>query len=243
MARARTLVSAAVHQSQRIAPALLRRRVPIALVALVIAVVLIQVNSPNASLSLSPTPNRTPASTSPLNPNYALTAPIEAQVPALAVPLTPNGKPWPVVSGYVPGGPKHRVIGSSTVTIDNTAGSFDAFVKVVFNPDGQRPHSVSWVLVRAGDSFTVTGLRPGRYATYYQDLVSGETDKSPTYQLAEDATGYSIYRVTLYTQIDGNIQMHAIGSDEFNGVDGIPDTSSNGRVLYDHNDNSAQAAQ
>ncbi len=224
---ARALASAALRRSRNIAAGLAKRRMPIALLALAIAVALIQLKSPNASVGLSSTANLTPADTSALKPNYVLNAPIEAHVPNLPVQFAPNGKPWPAGSGYVPGGPKHRVTGSSTVTIDNTAGSFDAFVKLVFNPDGQKPRSVSWVIVKAGDPFTVTGLRPGRYATYYQDLVSGEMDKSPTFQLHEDSTGYSTERITLYTLVGGNIQMQTVGSREFNGVDSDADFASN----------------
>jgi hypothetical protein len=233
IATARTLVSTAWQRSRHMAPAVVKRRVPIAVLALVLALVLIQLKSPNALLNLVPTEKLTPVNSRVEKPNYVLNAPIETLAPTHPLQFAPNGKPWPVSSGYVLGGPKHSITGLSTVTIDNTAGSFDAFVKIVFNPEGRRPRSVSWLFVRAGDPFTVTGLRPGRYAMYYQDLATGETDKSPIFQLDQDDKEYSIYRITLYTRVDGTIQMHTIGLDEFNTVDSDVDILTNIRSPHD----------
>jgi hypothetical protein len=237
---ARKLVSNALQRCRQFGPAIVKRRVPIGLLALVLALVLIQARSPNSLLN--PVSNRklTPVTSRSEKPNYEFNVPIETRAPTHPLQFDPNGKPWPVSSGYVSGGPMHRATGLSTVTVDNTVGTFDAFVKIVVNPDGQRPRSVSWLLVRAGDPFTTSGLRPGRYATYYQNLATGETDKSPIFQLEQDDKKYSIIRITLYTQIDGNIQMHTIGSDEFSAVDA--DGLTNVRGPYERGNNLPQVS-
>jgi hypothetical protein len=208
-----------LHRSRTIAPALAKHKTAVALVALVFAAVMIEVNLPNPPLSKPSAAKLTTIQTPVLTPANVPDVPSQAHLPKHRLQSAPNGESWPTTSGYVPGGPKRGVRGSSTVTIDNTGGGFDAFVKLVSNPEGARPRSVSWVLVRSGDLFTVDGVRPGTYAMYYQDLASGATDKSPVLQLEEDQQGYSVYRITLYTLVDGNIQMRPIDSDEFLAVD------------------------
>ena len=127
----------------------------------------------------------------------------------------------------VPRGPSPRTKGNSTVSIDNSAGNLDAFVKLVADPRSTAAHSVAWLLVRAHDRFTVKHLPSGSYATYYQDMSSGYSDKSPPFELAEhryaDSTErrqyFTKYEITLYTRVDGNIQMTSINQDEFAAVD------------------------
>jgi curved DNA-binding protein CbpA len=66
VAAARTLVSNALQRSRRMAPAVVKRRVPIALLALVLALVLIQMKSPSTFLQSFPVPrNRIMCSTHP----------------------------------------------------------------------------------------------------------------------------------------------------------------------------------
>jgi hypothetical protein len=136
-----------------------------------------------------------------------------------------NEQRWPATSGYLPNGASPPENGESIISIDNSAGNFDAFVKLVVDPEG-RKRSVAWIFVKARGYFTTAGLGPGAYALYFQDVASCAASRSPTFQLRQydtsDAVHYSQYQITLYTRVDGNIHMRSIGQDEFDALDVNP---------------------
>ena len=132
-----------------------------------------------------------------------------------------NTQSWPSVSGYYPGS-RPAARGDSSVTIDNTGGAHDAFVKLVGDPDSPDIHSVAWVLVKAHDTFDAVGLGPGNYAMYIQDVVNCADTRSPTFKLTEyqtsDAKHFSTVAITLYTRTDGNIRLSAINPSQFDAL-------------------------
>lgn len=144
-----------------------------------------------------------------------------AQIIASAATCALNTQSWPSVSGYYPGS-RPAARGDSSVTIDNTGGVHDAFVKLVGDPDSPDIHSVAWVLVKAHDTFDAVGLGPGNYAMYIQDVVNCADTKSPTFELTQyqtsEAKHFSTVAITLYTRTDGNIRLSAINPRQFDAL-------------------------
>jgi hypothetical protein len=143
--------------------------------------------------------------------------------PAVTIPninpqIADNTPSFPSTSGYIEGYPEEFTDGYSTLTIDNTQGSADVFVKL-YSMSIQPPRAVSHIFVRSGESFTVENIRAGTYQVRYRNLDTGSLTRSESFSLEEtqSAAGirFSRMTLTLYTVPNGNTQMHPISPDEF----------------------------
>ena len=137
--------------------------------------------------------------------------------------LTPNGKPWPITAGYIKGLPQKNTNGHCEITIDNSRGAGDVFIKVVAVADGSQAFPVRQFFIPAHGSFVVKNIRAGTYDVRELDLDSGAKSGSPSFELTETQTPVpggveyqaSRYELTLYTVADGNMKMRALADDEF----------------------------
>jgi hypothetical protein len=88
-----------------------------------------------------------------------------AQRPVFA----PNGEPWPLLSGYVPGYKVANQGGSTRVLVDNSANGSDVFVKLF---DVAQRQEVRYVLVLAGQKFTIDNLITSHYEVHSVNLAN-----------------------------------------------------------------------
>ncbi len=141
------------------------------------------------------------------------------QLPAYVKPTgSPLGYAWPQSAGYVYGYPMLAQPGLSTVTIDNSSNSNEAFVKLMALDSGI-PTAVRHFFIPGHGQFTLDNVRPGSYDIRYKDLDSGQMTRSETFTLieaaTEDGTSYSNLRMTLYKVRNGNMQSYGISASEF----------------------------
>jgi len=131
---------------------------------------------------------------------------------------TPNGKPWPVKSGYLSGYAKLNTGGLSSVTIDNSSNDSNVYLKL-FSLDDSPPRAVRHVFIKVGDKFTFSSVTAGNYDVRYRDLRTGGLSKTDAFKLHEvyedGGTRYSKMTMTLYKVRDGNMQMRGISESEF----------------------------
>jgi DnaJ domain len=141
------------------------------------------------------------------------------QPPAYVKPTgSPLGYPWPQSAGYVYGYPMLAQPGLSTVTIDNSSNSNEAFVKLMSLSTGT-PMAMRHFFIPAHGQFTLSNVRAGSYDIRYKDLDSGQMTRSEAFTLievpTEDGTSYSNLRMTLYKVRNGNMQSYGISAADF----------------------------
>ncbi|MEZ5784734.1 MAG: J domain-containing protein [Rhizobiaceae bacterium] len=145
-------------------------------------------------------------------------APLSDYEPPAALATAPNGASWPDRAGYVPGYERLNMQGRSSVTIDNSRNSSDAFVKLV-DLSGTRPRAVRSVFVPARKSYTIHSVAPGLYDIRYKDIEDGGASRSESFTLAEVEDGHSIrydtMTITLYKVSHGNMETYPISEEEF----------------------------
>jgi hypothetical protein len=161
------------------------------------------------------TPSSRASASSP-TPAYRAPAP---QLPAYVKPAgSPLGYAWPQSAGYVYGYPVLAQPGLSTVTIDNSSNSNEAFVKLM-TIDAGTPVAVRHFFIPAHGQFTLSNVRAGSYDIRYKDLDSGQMTRSESFTLietpTEDGTSYSNLRMTLYKVRNGNMQSYGISAADF----------------------------
>lgn len=131
---------------------------------------------------------------------------------------SPNGKPFPAQAGYLSGMPRGAQGGLSRVTIDNTRGGSDVYVKLC-EAFEERCVGLRHVFIGRGETFSLNGIRQGVYDIRYRNLSSGRTAKSEPMTLDEtemtEGTRYSTVRLTLYTLKDGNSRHSSIPEEQF----------------------------
>ncbi len=130
----------------------------------------------------------------------------------------PNDSIWPSTAGYVPGYPRLRSGGLSTVSIDNSSNTSDVFVKLVaIDASVSRP--VRHIFIPASGSFTISGLKAGDYDVRYKDLSDGSLSRSESFTLKEiresNGVQFSNITMTLYKVADGNMQTFPLAETEF----------------------------
>jgi hypothetical protein len=130
----------------------------------------------------------------------------------------PNGKAWPRSAGYLARAPRAPDGGLSSITIDNRMGGFHALVKLC--PVRLGPcKGLRSAFVPAGQSFTMTNLKPGQYEIRYQDVATRASAASPSISLREERTDqgtrFSKTELTLYRVADGNMSFTPIPADQF----------------------------
>jgi len=106
-------------------------------------------------------------------------------VPKYVRPLSaPNGRPWPLTAGYVPGYPVANRNGRSSFTIDNRQGGSDVFVKMRSLSGENAGQNVRHFYIPAGTTARASQLSPGGYDIRYQSLDSGALSRSELFVLS-----------------------------------------------------------
>jgi curved DNA-binding protein CbpA len=137
-----------------------------------------------------------------------------------AVRWSPNGQPWPMTASYIKGnGIRQRAFeGLSTLTIDNTNGGANVYVKLC-RASMDRCDGLRHVFIPLGSSFTMSSVSPGAYDIRYRALDTGALSKSEVINLAqvetERGTRYTTMRLTLYRVAGGNTSFESLPEDKF----------------------------
>jgi hypothetical protein len=154
---------------------------------------------------------------------FSGTLDVRGEKPAPGSPATswaPNGQPWPTVAGYLKGkGIRQRASGGlSELTIDNTSGAADVYVKLC-RASADRCEGLRHVFIPLGASFTMSSVAPGRYDVRYRSLDNGTLAKSEPIDLMQvneaGGTRYSSVRLTLYRVKGGNTNFESLPEDKF----------------------------
>jgi len=131
---------------------------------------------------------------------------------------SPSGKPWPSAASYLRGLPQRATGGLSKLTIDNTDGGSNVYVKLC-RASSTQCDGLRHVYIPRGSSFSINGIAPGTYDVRYRDLNSGRIAKSEPMALRqieeEGGTKYSVIRLTLYTVTDGNTTFAPLTEEQF----------------------------
>jgi hypothetical protein len=141
---------------------------------------------------------------------------------ATASPATtrwaPNGKAWPTSAGYLKGFKQRATGGMSKLTIDNTSGGSDVYVKLCTHTN-VRCDGLRHVFIPQGSSFSISSIARGTYDIRYRDLLSGAVAQSEAIDMqeieSERGWRYSVVRLTLYRVQGGNTRFSPLTEDQF----------------------------
>jgi hypothetical protein len=123
---------------------------------------------------------------------------------------SPNGKPWPAVSGYITGYPRLNVSGHVAVVTDNSGSLDDVLVKL-YDRDRKPMAPVRVAFVRAKDKFTMEQVKPGHYDVRYLNLTTGVIKQSQPLTVKENLG----WVIGLYGVLDGTQDHREIAKREF----------------------------
>jgi hypothetical protein len=130
----------------------------------------------------------------------------------------PNGSPWPTRSDYIAGYQRLNVFGMASVTVDNSGGSADLFVKLI-DRDQKPMKAVRIVFLKAHDKFELYRVTPGHYDVRYKNLDTGQIRKSQKFEVSLKKTSegeqYMGWTVGLYDVINGTVYHETITEKNF----------------------------
>jgi hypothetical protein len=131
---------------------------------------------------------------------------------------TKEGYPFPSTTGYIKGYQVKAKTGRSTVTIDNSRGNFDVFIKL-FTLSSERPQTIRAFLVKQGQEFTVENVTRGTYDVRLRNLSSCDLFRTPKFKLTEEKMSTSIrvsrQKFTMYPVIGGRMKLVKIRENDF----------------------------
>ena len=108
--------------------------------------------------------------------------------------------------------------GLSTVTVDNSQGDSDVFVKLV-SLEGDEAYPVRQFYIPAFGRFTLETVTAGRYDVRYRDLSTGGLSRSEDFNLEEVSIDrgvqFSNLTLTLYKVRNGNMKTYDLSETEF----------------------------
>lgn len=142
----------------------------------------------------------------------------KAPVSRACVPMAtdPAGNAWPTKPGYVT--QVKNTNGYSTLTIDNSKGGSDIYLKLAKPGQGSVP-GVREAYVPAGLSFKMNKIEPGSYVVKYKDVKSGCNSVSDRFDITErrtyDGVEYTEMSLTIYTLRNGNMHFKQLPQAEF----------------------------
>ena len=173
------------------------------------------VSSPHSSPSQDP---YSPPTSTVKPPNRQSPLAAQPTTASEANPSAPNGRPWPLNATYLAGMPRTATGGLSTLTIDNTDGGSDVYIKLCpVNPG--RCSGLRHAFVPQGVAFTMSDIAPGSYEIRYRALDTGRLARSEPLQLSqvknEEGTKYSKVRLTLYKVRNGNTTFSPLSEEGF----------------------------
>jgi DNA/RNA endonuclease YhcR with UshA esterase domain len=132
--------------------------------------------------------------------------------------VTKEGYPFPSTTGYIKGYQIKAKTGRSTVTIDNSQGNFDVFIKL-FTLSSERPQTIRAFLVKQGQEFTVENVTRGTYDVRYRNLSTCKLFRTQNFKVKEektsDGTRISRIKLTTYGVPGGNTRHESIQEDDF----------------------------
>ena len=148
-------------------------------------------------------------------PSGALPVPVAGHVrPAAA----PNGRSWPRYADYVGGYPRLQEDGLSTVTLDNSLGDTDVFVKLVALNE-LKAYSCRWAFIPARGSLVMENVTAGNYDIRYRDLDTGRFWRTEPFKLEEvqAESGMQVSKITLSVARprDGGVRAHGLAEADF----------------------------
>ena len=134
----------------------------------------------------------------------------------------PNGQPFPERSDYLAGYEVLENTGKSTLNVENTKSESDVYLKLLSHKDG-KVGVARHVYVKAGTSFVVQNISPGKYEIQYLDLTVGKAGRSNVFEVTETKTamgGDEVSRLTvrLKTAVNGVLRVEQVSEKEFNSV-------------------------
>ncbi len=132
--------------------------------------------------------------------------------------VTKEGYRFPGATGYIKGYQIKAKTGRSTLTVDNSQGTFDVFIKL-FTLSSERPQTIRAFLVKQGQEFTVENVTRGTYDVRYRNLSTCDLFRTPKFKLTEEkiSTGirYSKQTFIIRPVVGGNIQTVRIQENDF----------------------------
>lgn len=143
----------------------------------------------------------------------------QAQAPAICSPAmtkAPNGNAWPSSAAYV--APITRKNGYSSVTVDNSQGQSNIYIKLSQPNEGKAP-GIREAYIPAGKAFKMNKIEPGTYVIKYKDIKTGCNSKSDPFNVEENKTyqgvEFSEITLTIYTTYNGNMNFERLPENAF----------------------------
>jgi hypothetical protein len=131
---------------------------------------------------------------------------------------TKEGYSFPSNTGYIKGYQIKAKTGLSTLTVDNSEGSYDVFIKL-FTLSSERPQTIRAFLVKQGQEFTVKNVTRGTYDVRYRNLSTCDLFRIPKFKMKEEKTStgvsFSNQKFIIKPRIGGNIKSIRIQEDDF----------------------------
>jgi hypothetical protein len=131
---------------------------------------------------------------------------------------TKEGYPFPSTTGYIKGYQIKAKTGLSTVTIDNSQGDFDLFIKL-FTLSSERPQTIRAFLIQRGQKFTAENVTRGTYDVRYRNLSTCKLFRTKNFKVREEKTSegtrFSRIELTTYKAVQGNTRHELIQEDDF----------------------------
>jgi hypothetical protein len=129
-----------------------------------------------------------------------------------------NGAPFPTKSGYIKKYPFRFTDGYSSITVDNSKGESDVYVKL-YAEDSALKNPVRVFFIRSRERFTAEKVRAGYYYVNFHDLNSGGFFRTKPFELKEISTDTGIQftrmSLTLYKVPNGNAPIREISAADF----------------------------
>jgi hypothetical protein len=139
-------------------------------------------------------------------------------IPKTCDRATKEGYPFPSTTGYIKGYQIKAKTGLSTVTIDNSQGDFDVFIKL-FTLSSERPQTIRGFLVKQGQTFTAENVTRGTYDVRYRNLSTCRLFRTDKFKVKEEKKSERIWSsritLTMYKDPKGNTRHVPIQEDDF----------------------------
>lgn len=128
----------------------------------------------------------------------------------------------PEVTGYMPETQVLENTGKSSISIENSKGDSDVLLKLLSHKDG-KVGVARQIFVKAGSSFNIDTVSPGKYEIQYMDLKVGKAGRSEIFEVTEvklpsGVDEVSRFTVKLKTAVNGVLRVEKVEVKEFNSL-------------------------
>lgn len=126
----------------------------------------------------------------------------------------------PEVTGYLPETQVLENTGKSSISVENSKGDSDVLLKLLSHKDG-KVGVARQIFVKAGSSFNIDTVSPGKYEIQYMDLKVGKAGRSEIFEVTEvklpsGVDEVSRFTVKLKTAVNGVLRVEKVEVKEFN---------------------------